>query len=82
MIFDIYAARESLDLVKKLSIKNNKNIETKQELGNLFAQHIWGEYTENFEEVKTLITSLWKDDILVIYSAGDIDYQLRKYFGI
>lgn len=76
-IFDIYAARESLDSVKTLGLWT---IKTKQELGKTFANHIKGKYTENFEDIKNSINSLEEDDILIIYSAGDIDYKLRKEY--
>ncbi len=80
MIYDIYAARENLsDLTKKIPAL--KNITTLPQLGNTFAEACGWTYTDKFEQATKVINSTKKDTIIVVYSAGDIDYQLRKFLG-
>jgi len=77
MIYDIYAARENLsDLTKKIPAL--KNIKTLKELGNTFAEACGGTYTDTFAQVTKAIESTQKDTIIVIYSAGDVDYKIRR----
>ncbi len=71
-IYDIYAARESLDTFKKFKIKSI------WELGESFAKACWGKYITDFDEIKKVIQSWQKNDIIIIYSAWDIDYKIRK----
>ena len=78
MIYDIYAARENLsDLIAK--IPSLKNIKTLPQLGNTFAEACGGSYTDQFEQVTKAIEKTGKDTVIVVYSAGDVDYQLRKF---
>jgi len=80
IIYDIYAARENLaELTKKIPAL--KDITTLKSLGNKFAKACGWIYRENFEQIIKDIESAAKDTIIVIYSAGDIDYTLRKYLG-
>lgn len=80
MIYDIYAARENLsDLIAKIPAL--KNITTLPQLGNTFAEACGWTYTDTFEHIIKAINSTKKDTIIVVYSAGDIDYQLRKFLG-
>ncbi len=78
MIYDIYAARENLsELIKKFStLKNIKNLD---ELGEHFANACKGTYTTDFSLITEAIEQTDKNTVIVIYSAGDIDYKIRKY---
>lgn len=80
MIYDIYAARENLsDLTKKIpELKKIKNL---NDLGEHFANACWGIYTDTFEHITKAIEQTKKDTIIVVYSAGDIDYKIRKFLG-
>ncbi len=71
-IYDIYAARESLATFKKFKIKSI------QDLWNNFAKVCWWRYISNFEDIKKIIQSWKKNEIIVIYSAWDIDYKIRQ----
>lgn len=73
-IYDIYAARESLDTFKKFKIKSI------QELWENFAKVCGWEYISDFNKIKEKIQSWKKNEIIVIYSAGDIDYKIRRRF--
>ena len=78
IIYDIYAARENLhELTKKIPTLNN--IKTLEELGNTFAKACKWTYTDNFENIQTILQETNKDTIIIIYSAGDIDYKLRTF---
>lgn len=78
VIYDIYAARENLqELIKKIpTLKGIKNI---QQLWNNFAEACWWTYIDTFESITKVIQKAEKDTVVVIYSAGDIDYKLRKF---
>lgn len=76
MIYDIYAARENLlELVKK--IPTLKNIKTLKQLGDKFAEACWGIYTDKFEDITKEIEQTDKNSVIVVYSAGDVDYKIR-----
>lgn len=80
VIYDIYAARENLQELTK-RIPALKDITTLKSLGNKFAKACWWIYRDTFTAITKDIESTEKDTIIVIYSAGDIDYQLRNYLG-
>lgn len=71
-IYDIYAARESLDTFKKFKIKSI------QDLWENFAKVCWWKYISDFEEIKKIIKSWQKNEIIIIFSAWDIDYKIRQ----
>ena len=80
IIYDIYAARENLwDLIKK--IPSLKNIKTLKTLGDTFAEACGWIYTSDFSAITKEIQKAQKDTVVVVYSAGDVDYKLRKYLG-
>lgn len=77
MIYDIYAARESLEeLIKKVPAL--KWIKTLKELGNKFASACWWTYIDDFKTIEKRINETKKWEVVVIYSAGDIDFLVRK----
>ncbi len=78
IIYDIYAARENLqELVKK--IPTLKNITTLKALGDKFADACGWVYIDKFEKVVKEIQDTKKDSIIAVYSAGDIDYKIRRW---
>jgi UDP-N-acetylmuramate-alanine ligase len=56
-----------------------KNITTLKALGDKFADACGWTYIDTFETVVKEIQNTKKDSIIVIYSAGDIDYKLRNF---
>ena len=77
VIYDIYAARENLsELVTKVPAL--KWITTLQELWNKFASACWWAYIDDFQSIEEKINEAKKWEIAVIYSAGDIDFLVRK----
>ncbi len=82
LIFDIYAARENIkDFIAHHAFIQDLHIQTLEDLGAQFAKECWGTYTTDFSVVTKKIQQTQKDTIIVIYSAGDIDYKIRKYLG-
>lgn len=78
LIYDIYAARENIkDFIAHHAFLKNINIKTLEDLGTAFANACGGTYTTDFTFAKKAIQETQKDSIVVIYSAGDIDYKIR-----
>lgn len=71
-IYDIYAARENLDTFTKFKIKSI------QDLWENFAKACGWKYISDFKEIQRIIQYWQKDEVIVIYSAGDIDYKIRQ----
>ncbi|MEI6426341.1 MAG: Mur ligase family protein [Candidatus Absconditabacteria bacterium] len=80
IIYDIYAARENLSDFD-FSRRGN-NIHNIEELGNVFAKACGGTYTDQRSDIETVISTTPKDEIIVIYSAGDIDYEVRTKISL
>lgn len=81
IVYDIYAARENLsELVKK--IPTLKNIKTLKQLGDKFAEACGWIYTDKFEDITKEIEQTKKDSVIVVYSAGDVDYRIRRRLWI
>jgi UDP-N-acetylmuramate--alanine ligase len=82
LIYDIYAARENIkDFIIHHAFLKDMNIKTLEDLGNEFATACGGKYTTNFSTITKIIQQVQKNNIIVVYSAGDIDYKLRKNLG-
>ncbi|MDR2415189.1 MAG: hypothetical protein LBD75_00825 [Candidatus Peribacteria bacterium] len=81
-IYKIYAAREHFQEIIKDSGKTLHNISNIDELGEIFAKHCQSSYLKTFEEVENIIEQADEKSIIIVYSAGDIDYQLRKYLKL
>ena len=77
-IFNIYAARESLneqlENFKHLKIENANTV---TELWDIFAKNCGWKYLTKIEQVKEIINNAWDDGIITIFTAGDLDYQIR-----
>lgn len=76
MIYDIYAARENLSDFD--FSRRGDNIHNIQELGNAFAKACGGTYTEDRDTIKQSIDHSGDNEIVIVYSAGDIDYDIRN----
>ena len=80
VIYNIYAARENLSDFD-FSRRGNA-IHNIQELGNVFAEACGGRYIDQRPDIETYIWNGEKNEIIVIYSAGDIDYQVRTKLSL
>lgn len=82
LIYDIYAARENIkDFIHHHTFIKEMDINTLEDLGTAFAHACGWTYTTNFWVITQTIKKIQKDSIIVVYSAGDIDYKLRKSLG-
>ena len=82
MIYDIYAARENIkDFIEHHAFIKKENTRTLNDLGNHFAKICGGTYTTDFSVIIKEIEQTEKNTIIVIYSAWDIDYSLRRRLG-
>jgi len=87
LVYDIYVAREAISSIQS-RLKNDryddefrtelKNVDSVKSLGVKFAQVCEGVYSEKFDDVGKFIDELDCDQVLVIYSAGDLDYEIRN----
>lgn len=81
-IYNIYAARENFsDMKQQLETLwiDAKNLD---ELWKTFAKHCWWTYTTSLQEIITKINNATEQEIVVIYSAWDIDYDIRTQLHI
>jgi len=77
-IYNIYAARENLEEqlnnFRHLNIENANSID---DLWNIFATNCNWKYITDINEIKKIIDNWTDNEIITIFSAGDIDYQIR-----
>lgn len=80
IIYDIYAARE--DIAHFDFSKRGQNINSVEELWHNFANACWGTYSKERAEIKQQIEQADNNHIIAIFSAGDIDYEIRTHLSI
>lgn len=79
IIYDIYVARENLDeLLQLFPTKSEYSISSVDELGNYFAQDSKATYTKDFDTVTSRIDSIQSDEIICIFTAGNLDFKTRN----
>lgn len=54
-------------------------MQTLAELGSVFAKDCGGEYVESYEDIFSYIESAPSNVIVVIFTAGDLDWHMRGY---
>ena len=81
-IYDIYAARENIEDFANEEIFKDLNLKSVEDLGNAFAKHCGNTYLKEFSEVENVITKSDWNSIIVVYSAGNIDFKLRQYLNL
>lgn len=79
-IYDIYAAREKIENYSEQmkSITNLADVSDLVSFGNVFAEHCGGKYLVDFDWVKWVLDEMRNDEILIFFSAWDLDYKVRK----
>lgn len=82
IIYNIYAAREDINKLKKEinTDKIKKSINSKEDIWESLAQESNWKYIQDFEQIKKEINKTSKSRIIIIFSAGDLDYSLRKTY--
>ena len=81
-IYDIYAAREKIKDFSNEEIFKDLNLKSIEDLWNAFSKHCGNTYLKDFSEVEKIIENADWNNIIVVYSAGNIDFKLRNYLGI
>ncbi len=77
-IYNIYAARENLDeQLANFQHLNIQNANTVTELWNIFAKNCGWKYLTDIDDVKNIINNAQNNEIVTIFSAGDLDYLIR-----
>lgn len=80
IIYDIYAARENLENFD--FSKRWENIHNIDELWKIFAKACWWLYTNKRSDIEKQINQSDNNHIIAIFSAGDIDYEVRTKLSI
>jgi UDP-N-acetylmuramate--alanine ligase len=82
IIYDIYVARENLDeLLQLFPTKSDYSISSVDELGNYFAQDSKATYTKDFNTVTSRIENIQPDEVICIFTAGNLDFKTRNYLA-
>lgn len=76
-IFSIYAARERLSDFAEEELFQSHHFETLLDFWAFFAKEMNADYLDNISEVKDYLALLDKETIVVIFTAWDLDFQLR-----
>jgi UDP-N-acetylmuramate-alanine ligase len=80
IIYDIYAARENLtELLHEYPTPSKVIVDNIDELGSLFAKDCNGIYTTEFEVVTNRIKNSKSNEVVCIFSAGNLDFQVRQF---
>ncbi len=80
IIYDIYAARENLsELLHEYPTPNKTIVSNIDELGNLFAKDCSGQYTSDFSQITSRIEKSHQDEVICIFTAGNLDFQIRQF---
>ena len=83
IIYSIYAAREPLELFKEEPLFIEHKFSSVHEVWEFFAQGVWAEYYEDFDELSKWVLELSdKDTIVAVFTAWDLDYHIRKLLKI
>lgn len=79
IIYDIYIARENLEDLKKIfKNKDFNDINSVEELGNLFADKIWWTYKTNFKDIQKILEWWKSNEIIICFSAWNLDFEIRN----
>ncbi|GHW02424.1 hypothetical protein AGMMS50249_2100 [candidate division SR1 bacterium] len=82
-IYDIYAARENIeDFSDEFSKVGLPHFQTVAELGEAFAEHCNATYLPEFSDLQKEIEKADSNSVIVVYSAGDIDWKLRQWLKL
>lgn len=81
-IYDIYAARENIEDFANEEIFKELDLKSVEDLGNAFSKHCGNIYLKDFDEIKNVIEKSNSKSIIVVYSAGNIDFKLRQYLNL
>ena len=78
IIYSIYAAREPLDSFKDEPKFKENNIKSLHEFWELFSKEMNATYIDKFEILKDRLSEQGNDSIIAIFTAWNLDYEIRK----
>lgn len=81
-IFSLYTAREQLSDFIKEPLFQEKKFQSFSELWAFFAQEMHADYFDTFEQVQEALSTTDEKTIVIVFTAGDLDYQLRKWLKL
>lgn len=80
IIYDIYTAREDLaELLQIFPTKEEYTISSVDELGTHFAKDSKAIYTKDFNTIISRIENITWDEVICIFTAGNLDFKIRNY---
>jgi len=77
-IYKLYTAREKVEDFDFSGI-TDEDVTSFEQLGHLFSAHCDANYLHEMDQVEELLNSVWEKTIVVMFSAGDIDYGVRNF---
>jgi len=77
IIYDIYAARENIHDFKFWALSDRLEIKNLEDLWNEFARVCGWRYVTNIEDIQSFINKMDKNSVIIIFTAGDLDYKIR-----
>ena len=81
IIYNIYAARENLsELLQTYPTPTNQTLSSVDELGAYFAKDCTAIYTKNFDDITARINNAKNDEVICIFTAGNLDFQIRQLY--
>lgn len=81
-IFAIYAAREKIEDIANEPIFAQQELKSVADLGRYFAQENNAFYLDTLQEVKDFLAQRGENEIVVIFTAGELDFQVRKILNL
>lgn len=78
-LYPIYAAREDIAvLVSEFSHKIKTQTATAEDISLELAMQTKGEYITRPEKVKEIMDNAGSDEVVIMFTAGNLDYQIRN----
>lgn len=79
IIYKLYTAREKIEDFDFSSVTNT-TINSFDQLWEEFAKHCWWKYITDFDYIKDIINIILPNRLIVLFTAGDLDYRVRGIF--
>lgn len=77
ILYRLYTARENFQTLQS-QYDHLSEISNFQELGEAFSSHLGWQYCTTIENLQTQLAQLSDDYLIVYFSAGDLDREIRK----
>ncbi len=81
-IFSIYTAREQLSDFADEPLFQEHNFQSFSDFWAYFAKEMKADYLDSFQAVQELLSTTDEETIVVVFTAGDLDYQLRTWLQL